>query len=103
MPIPLLGIAAGTAGAWLFAALRIFLLANLMGFVVRIMAAFGLYFFVVGPVTDELMGVMTGEFGVVPQVVADWLGFFNFDKYVGLIISAYAINAGANFALRLNR
>ena len=89
--------------ALLFAALRVFIAANLVGFVVRLLVAFGLNFVLVEPAVEAVMQVMQSEFNVLPGTAADWIGFFNLDRYVGLIISAYAIVAVSNFVMKFNR
>lgn len=89
--------------AFLFTALRIFMLANLLGFIVRILVAFGFTFWVMGPAIDTIVDLMAGRFGVLPPVAAQWIGFFNVDKYVGLILSAYSIQQAGNFILRTTR
>lgn len=86
--------------AFLFAALRIFMIANIVGFAVRLLAAFGLYFMVVEPTTEAVMNVLTNKFNVIPGVAADWIGYMKVDVYVGMILSAYGIAQISNFVLR---
>lgn len=86
--------------AFLFAALRIFMIANLVGFAVRLLAAFGLYFLVVEPTTDVVMDVLTNRFNIIPGVAADWIGYLKVDVYVGMIMSAFGIVQVSNIVLR---
>lgn len=86
--------------ALFYAGLRIFLLANLVGFVVRVLMAFGLYFLVMEPTTDLVMDVLSNRFGLLPPDVADWIGFLRIDDYVSIVMSAYAIVAVSNIVLK---
>jgi hypothetical protein len=88
---------------WVFAALRIFLVVNVTGFVLRVLVALGINIILLQPAINTITGLLTGQFGGLPVVVAGWLGFLNIDKYVSLILSAYAIQQTANFVLRVNR
>lgn len=101
MAVPV--VLGATLMAWVFAALRIFLVANVVGFVLRVLVAFGLNIVLVEPAVEAVMSIMTGQFNILPGVAADWIGFFNLDRYVGLIISAYSIQFGANYILKINR
>lgn len=87
----------------LMAALRIFLLANIVGFVVRLFVAFGLYIVLVEPATDLIYATISGRIGGLPPQAIAWLSFFNIGAYIGLILSAYAVQQGANYVLRINR
>ena len=89
--------------AFLFAALRIFMLANVVGFIVRILVTFGINFVLVEPAIEAVMAILTNQFNVMPQAAADWIGYLNIDRYVGLVISAYSIQFSANFILKINR
>jgi hypothetical protein len=88
---------------WIFAALRIFIIANVVGFAVRIIAAMGFVFYVVDPVINILVGMLSGQFGGLPPVVSGWVGFLNIDRFVSLVLSAYTIVLATNFVLRVNR
>lgn len=88
---------------WIFTAIKIFLVANLVGFIVRIFAGLGLYFLVLSPVIDTIGALLAGRFGVLPPPVATWVGFFNFDRFFSLWLSGYAIAQSTNFVLRLQR
>lgn len=90
--------------AGFFGALRWFVAANLVGFFVRLLVALGLTVVVVEPAIEAVMGVMSSAFAsALDPVVIEWVGFFNLDTYVGIIISAYAIQVAANFVLKFNR
>jgi hypothetical protein len=88
---------------FLFTALRIFVVANIVGFILRVMVAFGLNIVLIEPAVSTIMGILSGQMGVLPPVAAAWTGFFNLDRYVGLIISAIGIQQAANFILKINR
>lgn len=87
----------------LFVALRIFLIANIVGLVTRVLVAYGITVYLVQPAVDAVIGVLQGKFNVMPAQVALWIEYFNIDVYVGLILSAYSIQSGANYILRVNR
>ena len=87
----------------LIAGLRIMLIATIVGFVLRILVVMGFSFFVMDPITDQLMAMISGEAEGLPSLVVDWLAFMNFDKYISLILSAAAIATATNFVLRLNQ
>lgn len=89
--------------AFFFAALRVFMLANLVGLIVRVLVAFGINFVLIEPAIETVMGILAGKFDVLPDVAAQWVGFFNLDRYIGLILSAYGIQQTANFILKINR
>lgn len=103
MPLPLLAGAAAGAMPLIMAGLRIFLMANIVGFIVRVLAAFGLNFLVVTPAVETVMGLMEGRIAGLPPVAFHWITFLNFHVYVGLILSGYALQQSANFILRINR
>jgi hypothetical protein len=88
---------------YIWTALRIFMVANVVGFVVRILVALGLNFVILEPAVDTVVGILQGQFSILPPVVASWVGFFNVDRYFTIIISAYATAAATNFVLRINR
>ena len=85
------------------AALRIFLIANMLGLLLRVLVGLGLYFVVLDPVVNELVSVLQGQFGILPAPVASWVGFLNIDRFVSLVLSAFAIQQTSNFVLRINR
>jgi ABC-type phosphate transport system permease subunit len=87
----------------LFAAMKIFLLANVVGLIVRIFVAFGLNIILVQPAVDAVTGILTGQLSGLPSVAIGWVTFFNVHRYIGLILSGYAVQQGANFVLRINR
>lgn len=89
--------------AFLFVCLRVFLVANIVGLIMRVAVAFGISVWLVEPVVDTIMSLMAGKFGILPPVAAAWMGFFNVDRYVGLILSAYGIQSAGNFILRTNK
>lgn len=84
----------------LWAGLRVFVLANLVGFVTRLLAAFGLYFFITGPVTELGMEGLQGALDGLPLQAANWIGFLNFDRYLSITTSAIAIVTAGRVLLR---
>lgn len=89
--------------ALFYAAMRWFLIANVVGFMVRVLVAFGINIVLIQPAVDTIVGVLQGQFGLLPPVAYQWVVFFNLPRYVGLILSGYAIQQTANFVLRINR
>lgn len=85
----------------LMAALRLFVVANIAGFIFRGLAALGLYFVVMEPVGDMISGMLEGRIGGAPQVVIEWVGFLQLDVYIQLILSAYTIVWASNFVMRM--
>jgi len=87
----------------LFAALRLFLVANMVGFFLRLLLALGLSFYVIEPLTDQLYDLIAGAMDGLMGDVAAWIGFLNFDKYLSYVLSAQTIAFTTNFALRMNK
>jgi len=83
------------------AALRLFVLANIVGFVVRIFVGLGVYFLVMEPLGDVISDMLSNRFLGLPPEVAGWVGFMNVDVYVQAILSAYAVVWASNFVLRM--
>ncbi|MGE8288532.1 MAG: DUF2523 family protein [Stenotrophomonas sp.] len=52
--------------------------------------------FAVDPVLDLIKSAVSGA----PAVIIEWIGFLNLDRYVTLVLSAYAI-AAAGSALKM--
>lgn len=82
-------------------ALRWFVMANIVGFVIRIFTGLGVYFFVMEPIGDLISTMVANEFGTLPDDVAAWLGYLQLDVYVQLILSAYSVVWASNFVLRM--
>lgn len=85
----------------LWAALRIFVVANLVGFALRLLVGLGLYFYVFEPTGSYVMDLVEGKVGGMPAIAVSWLGFFNIDRYLSLILTAGTIAFGSNFILRM--
>lgn len=62
------------AGAWIATAL----------------AALGISFVTSEALLDPVLGMVQSSFGGIPGQVAQWVGVLNFDRYVSIILSAYA-------------
>lgn len=99
MAFPAAGLIAALA-PWLWAGLKIFILANIVGFVVRLVIALGLYFYVVQPAGDAMLDVLQGRVGLLPPEVVAWVGYLNIDRFLSLVFSAAMIVMAANFVLR---
>jgi hypothetical protein len=99
MPWPV--VLSGGFFALLQAALRAFVLANIVGFAIRLLAGLGLYFYVMEPLGDQVMDLMANRFGQLPADVAAWIGYLNLDVYVKAILSAYTVVWASNFVLRM--
>lgn len=107
MPFPLIPIAAAGGSAAImslfYAGLRIFIMANIVGFILRVLVAFGLNIVLIQPAVDSITGILTGQLSGLPVEAIQWITFFNIHRYIGLIVSGYAVQQGANFILRINR
>lgn len=49
---------------------------------------------------DPILDLIKGAFSGAPATIVAWLGFLNLDRYVTLVLSAYAI-AAAGSALKM--
>lgn len=85
------------------AAFRLFLVGNLIGLGVRLLAGIGLYFYVMEPLGGLIMDQLQGRIGGAPQVVIEWVGYLQVDVYVQMILSAYTIVWVSNFVLRMRQ
>jgi hypothetical protein len=54
------------------------------------LAALGISFVTTEAVLDPVLSMVASSFGGLPGSVAQWVGVLNFDKYVSIILSAYA-------------
>jgi hypothetical protein len=85
----------------LMAALRLFVVANIVGLIIRALVGLGVYFFVMEPLGDQISALMAGRFGGLPPEVAGWVGYLQLDVYVQAILSAYSVVWASNFVLRM--
>lgn len=85
---------------WLGAALSSLFASRIGQWVASAMVFLGLSFavskFAVGPILGQIQAVASGLAGDA----LGWLAFFNVDKYVTIILSAYAVGAGKSVLLR---
>ncbi len=88
---------------FLMAALRLFIVGNIIGLGIRLMTGLGLYFLVMEPIGDQITAMLEGRIGGAPQVVIEWLGYLQVDVYVQTILSAYTIVWASNFILRMRQ
>jgi hypothetical protein len=88
---------------FLMAALRLFVVANAVGVVIRVLVGLGVYFFVMEPLGDQISNLVQGRFTGAPQTVVAWLGFLNFDVYIQAILSAQSIVWASNYILRIRQ
>jgi len=86
---------------FLMGALRLFIVANLLGFAIRLMVGLGVYFFVMEPLGNTISGYVEGRFGGLPPAAAGWLGYIQLDVYVQAILSAYTVVWASNFVMRM--
>jgi len=85
-----------------FSAVRLFMMANMIAFVLRLAVGLGLSFFVIEPIADDLLNLLLMKIDGLPGDVAAWIGYLNIDRYLSLVISAYAIQITTNFFARLS-
>lgn len=88
---------------FLMAALRLFIVANVVGVVIRVLVGLGVYFFVMEPIGNAIYDLLQGRLGGAPQGMIDWLGYLNFDVYVQAILSAQTIAWASNYVLRIRQ
>ncbi len=88
---------------FLMAALRLFIVGNIVGLIIRALVGLGLYFFVMEPIGDQISAMLEGRIGGAPQIVIAWLGYLQIDVYVQTILSAYTIVWASNFILRMRQ
>jgi hypothetical protein len=88
---------------FLMAALRLFVVANIVGVVIRVFVGLGVYFFVMEPLGDQISAMLEGRITGAPQVVVAWLGYLNFDVYIQAILSAQSIVWASNYVLRIRQ
>lgn len=88
---------------FLLGALRLFIIGNIVGFGIRLLAGFGLYFFVMEPIGDQISQMLQGQFGSAPAIALSWIGYLQVDVYVQAILSAYTILWASNFVLRMRQ
>lgn len=85
--------------AWLVAALSAVFASRIGQWVVSALVFLGLELavtsFAVEPILNQIKGVASGVGDAV-----GWLAFFNLDKYITVILSAYAVGAGKAAFLR---
>ncbi|MFO0433558.1 MAG: hypothetical protein ACK50G_03670, partial [bacterium] len=86
---------------FLMAALRLFVMANIVGLVIRVFVGLGLYFFVMEPLGDTISDMLSNRFGALPPEVAGWVGYLQVDVYVQAILSAYTVVWASNYVLRM--
>lgn len=85
----------------LWSALRIFVVANIVGFFLRLMVGVGLYFYVFEPAGSNIMALIQGKVGGLPASAVAWFGFLNIDRYLSLVLSAGTVAFASNFILRM--
>lgn len=88
---------------FLMAALRLFVVANIVGVVIRVFVGLGLYFFVMEPIGDQITGMLEGRLGGAPEIALAWMGYLQVDVYVQTILSAYTIVWASNYILRIRQ
>ena len=89
MPLPLL--AAGGLAALLTTVLRYLFLAHLGAIVMRLFAVLGLSWLSNEFIVEDLMDLIHGNVAGVPQQLAEWMDFFQFDVVLSVLASAYTL------------
>ena len=74
---------------WLLGALSGLVFSKAGAWIAGLMAALGIGLAVQGVVLDQVMDYAQQGFGGLPATIAAWVGFFNVDRYVTLVISGY--------------
>lgn len=88
---------------FLMAALRLFIVGNIVGLAIRIFVGLGLYFFVMEPLGDRISDMLQGRLGGAPAVALAWMGYLQVDIYIQAILSAYTIAWASNYVLRMRQ
>lgn len=88
---------------FLMAGLRLFIVANIVGLVLRVFVGLGVYFFVMAPIGDQITGMLMGRLGGAPRVAIEWIGYLQVDVYIQTILSAYTVLWASNFVLRMRQ
>ena len=57
----------------IFAAARLFVIANMVGFVLRLFVAFGVNFLIMEPISDGLLSLISNQIGGMAGEIADWV------------------------------
>lgn len=81
-------LAAAIAGLW--AAFSRLLATRLGQWIATAAFALGINFVTSEAVIEPVKSLVIGALGGVPAAVAQWAGVMNFDKYLTIILSAYA-------------
>lgn len=81
----------------LWTGLRLFIAANILGFILRVVVALGFYFFVSGPIVQ---GGIEAAMDQLPLGIAQWVGFLNIDRYFSAVLSAAAVVTAGRVLLR---
>lgn len=64
------------------------------------LTALGIQFAMTEGVMDPLIAYISAQAGGGVGAATEWLGFFNVDRYITLILSAYAAAAAMSFAVQ---
>lgn len=91
---------AGAIWAALTAALGWLVRSQIGRWIAIALAAIGIEFAVSEAVMDPLFDYINANAGAGVGAATAWFGFFNVDRYVTLILSAYAAAAAVGFGLQ---
>lgn len=98
MPLPVIGFGLGAIGAFLSR-----VVASRIGYwILAALTFFGLQFVATEFVADPLLAQIQAAFAGAPAEILEWLAFLNVDKYITMILSAYAAAAAVG-SLRLRK
>jgi hypothetical protein len=75
---------------WLVAALGWLVRSQIGQWILAALAFFGIKFFVADNAIEALMSFVQERMAGVPSFMADWLGYVNVDRYISIVLSAYA-------------
>lgn len=98
MPLPVVGLGLGAIGAFLSR-----VVATRIGYWVLAAITFlGIQFVATEFVADPLLSQIQAGFAGAPADILEWLAFLNVDKYITMILSAYAAAAAVG-TLRMRK
>ena len=86
--------------AWIAAMLSRYLIVKAGFFVASILAFIGVQMVTQEVVIDPILDYVRNIGGSLPPVAAQWFAFFNVDRYITIIFSAYTVGEGRNFVFR---
>lgn len=86
--------------AWISALLIRLAAAKAGLFVASVLAFIGIEFATQNYVVEPILQTVRNLTGQLPSGAAEWVGFFQFDKYLSIIFSAHTVRSGRDFFLK---